>query len=147
MTPGEKGRILAIEDDAAVRGWLAVHLQRAGYQVFAAKTVREARTLTASTKPDVVILDLGLPDGSGLEFLDELRTDESSSALPVVVLTGREPSEVKAPSLRGGAQIFLRKPARGNELLDAVAKLIARSERPVADLFEWQRNQRFGWRG
>ena len=66
MTPGEKGRILAIEDDAAVRGWLAVHLQRAGYQVFAAKTVREARTLTASTKPDVVILDLGLPDGSGL---------------------------------------------------------------------------------
>lgn len=143
----DKGRVLVIEDDPAVRGWLGVQLRRAGYQIFAASTVEEGRTRLLSVRPDVLILDLGLPDGSGLQLLDELRQGESFTHVPVVVLTGREPAEVKAPSLRGGAQVFLRKPARGNELLDAVAKLIARNDRPVADLFEWQRGQRFGWRG
>lgn len=143
----DKGRVLVIEDDPAVRGWLGVQLRRAGYQIFAASTVEEGRTRLLSVRPDVLILDLGLPDGSGLQLLDELRQGESFTHVPVVVLTGREPAEVKAPSLRSGAQVFLRKPARGNELLDAVAKLIARNERPVADLFEWQRGQRFGWRG
>jgi DNA-binding response OmpR family regulator len=147
MTLEDKGRVLVVEDETAVRSWLTIQLRRGGYQPFAAGTVQDARSLMLTTKPDVVILDLGLPDGSGLQFLDELRSEENSAKVPVVVLTGREPSEVKAPSLRGGAQIFLRKPARGVELLNAVAKLVARNERPVADLFEWQRGQRFGWRG
>lgn len=147
MNLDDKGRVLVVEDEPAVRGWLAIQLRRGGYQAFAAGTVEEARVRMSTTKPDVVILDLGLPDGSGLEFLDEMRNEEGSSGVPVVVLTGREPAEVKSPSLRGGAQIFLRKPARGAELLDAIAKLIARNQRPVADLFEWQRSQRFGWRG
>jgi FixJ family two-component response regulator len=62
----------------------------------------------------------------------------------VVVLTGRDPAEVKAPSLRNGAQIFLRKPAREPAILDAVAKLMNAARRPPEDLYDWQQNQRRG---
>jgi DNA-binding response OmpR family regulator len=145
MTTIDKGRILVVEDDPAIRAGIGHQLRRAGYIPFAAATVAEARMRLSNTAVDLVILDLGLPDGSGLDLLTELRDgDVDSARIPVVVLTGRNPAEVKAPSLRGGAQVFLMKPAREAALLDAVAKLMSVSERCPDNLYDWQQSQRRG---
>lgn len=141
----DKGRVLVIEDDPAIRAGLSHQLRRAGYLPFVAATVAEARGRLHNTAVDLIILDLGLPDGSGLDLLSDLRQDGAEhSRTPVVVLTGRDPAEVKAPSLRGGAQVFLRKPAREAAILDAVAKLMSTAERSPDNLYDWQRSQRRG---
>jgi DNA-binding response OmpR family regulator len=137
----DKGRILVIEDDPAIRAGIGHQLRRAGYVSLVAATVAEARARLRNTAIDLIILDLGLPDGSGLDILTELRGDPDSARIPVVVLTGRDPAEVKAPSLRGGAQLFLRKPAREPAILDAVAKLMHVTERTPDNLYDWQRSQ------
>jgi DNA-binding response OmpR family regulator len=140
----EKGRVMVIEDDHAIRSGIAHQLGRAGYIAFIAATIAEARARLRNTLVDLIILDVGLPDGSGLDLLEELRADEDLARIPVVVLTGRDPSEVKTPSLRKGAQLFLRKPAREAAILDAVAKLLHSGGRPPDDLYDWQRNAKRG---
>lgn len=140
----EKGRVLVIEDDPAIRAGIAHQLRRAGYLSFVAATVAEGRLRLHNTAVDLLILDLGLPDGSGLDLLTELRNSQDSSRIPVVVLTGRDPAEVKAPSLRGGAQLFLQKPAREAAILDAVAKLLNVSTRTPDNLYDWQRSHARG---
>ena len=141
----DKGRVLVVEDDPAIRAGISHQLRRAGYLPFVAATVAEARVRLRNTAVDLILLDLGLPDGSGLDLLNDLRQDDAEHArIPVVVLTGRDPAEVKAPSLRGGAQVFLRKPAREAAILDAVAKLMGASERTPDNLYDWQRSQRRG---
>lgn len=141
----DKGRILIVEDDPMIRSGIAHQLRRAGYIPFAAATVAEACGRLRNTHVDLVLLDLGLPDGSGLDLLAELRSDEEMAQIPVVVLTGRDPAEVKAPSLRNGAQIFLRKPARESAILDAIVKLMHVSQHRAPDnLYDWQRSNRRG---
>jgi DNA-binding response OmpR family regulator len=139
-----KGRILVIEDDRVIRTVVEHHLGRAGYLSFIAATVAEARVRLRNTAVDLILLDLGLPDGSGLDLLDELRDDEDLSRIPVVILTGSDPAEMKSASLRRGAQLFLRKPAREAEILDAVAKLLNVAERTPGNLYDWQRNAKRG---
>lgn len=135
---------MVIEDDRVIRTVLGHQLGRAGYLAFFAATVAEARVRLRNTEVDLILLDLGLPDGSGLDLLDELRDDEDLARIPVVILTGGDPAEVKAPSLRRGAQLFLRKPAREPAMLDAIAKLLNVSERTPDNLYDWQRNAKRG---
>jgi len=133
-----RGRILVVEDDAEIRTGLAHQLERAGYRVFVATGVKDARLRLRTAVPDLVLLDLGLPDGSGLDLLDELRCDERGELVPVVVLTASDPAESKRPCLRGGAQVFLQKPLRGRELIDAIAKLIAPRGPGRLGPFDWR---------
>jgi two-component system, OmpR family, response regulator len=141
----DKGRILVVEDDPVIRSGIGQQLRRAGYLPFVAATVAEACSRLRNTAVDLILLDLGLPDGSGLDLLAELRSDEEMARIPVVVLTGRDPAEVKAPSLRNGAQIFLRKPARESAILDAIVKLMhVVQDRAPDNLYDWQRSVRRG---
>lgn len=107
-------RILIIEDEAALRRFLAPTLSAQGYQVIQASGAKEGLSLARSHNPDLILLDLGLPDGDGLEVLQEIRT---WSRLPILVISARhrEPEKVKALDL--GADDYLTKPFGAAELL------------------------------
>ena len=106
--------ILLVEDEPELRRFLKVTLEGHGYRYLEATTAREALVLAASRKPELVLLDLGLPDGDGLEVT--LRLREWSSA-PIVVISARGRELDKIAALDNGADDYLTKPFGVGELL------------------------------
>ena len=106
--------MLVIEDDAQIRRFLRISLSAEGYHVSEASSGGEGLTLAARAHPDIVILDLGLPDVEGLEVLEDLR---EWTQVPVMVLTVRDSEEEKVELLDAGADDFLTKPFGTQELL------------------------------
>jgi DNA-binding response OmpR family regulator len=106
--------VLAIEDDADIRQLLRALLGREGYDVSEAATGREGLRVFHQARPDVVILDVGLPDLDGWEVLERIR---DMSDAPVLVLTARSSERDKVRGLNGGADDYLTKPFSRVELL------------------------------
>ena len=106
--------VLAIEDDADIRQLLRALLGRAGYLVTEASSGREGLRLFHQARPDVVILDVGLPDLDGWQVLERIR---DMSDAPVLVLTARSSERDKVRGLNGGADDYLTKPFSRVELL------------------------------
>jgi len=111
---GDNGLILLIEDEPQMRRFLRITLQGQGYQLIEAVTGHEGLTQVATRKPDVVLLDLGLPDIDGLEVTARLR---EWSQVSVIVLSAREQEEDKIKALDAGADDYLTKPFSAGELL------------------------------
>ena len=109
-----KYRILLIDDEPAIQFGFARYLTKVGYEVCGALSLREAREALLSTRFDAVLLDLGLPDGSGFEWISELR--EHHSDLPIIVITGIGDIPTAVESMRRGADNFLTKPVNMGEL-------------------------------
>jgi len=107
-------RILVIDDEQAIRRFLRVSLKAHGHQVFEAETGEEGLAVAASQRPDVVILDLGLPDMDGVEVTQKLR---EWTRTPVIVLSVRDQEETKVAVLDAGADDYLTKPFGVRELL------------------------------
>lgn len=107
-------RVLVIEDDSQIRRFLRISLSAEGYHVSEASSGSEGLTLASRAHPDIVILDLGLPDVEGLEVLEALR---EWTQVPVMVLTVRDSEEEKVELLDAGADDFLTKPFGTQELL------------------------------
>jgi len=107
-------RLLVVEDDAAIRAMLQSTLAVEGFEVRTAVSVSEARALLRHAAPDAVLLDLGLPDGDGLDLLRELRRDQ---AIPVLVVSARHQETEKVKLLDAGADDYLTKPFSVGELL------------------------------
>ena len=112
MNKGTK--VLIVDDEAPIRKFLRLSLEGEGYQVQEAVDAAEALRAIAALRPDVVILDLGLPDMDGLEVLRRVR---EWSQLPVIVLTVRDDEETKVRALDAGADDYLTKPFGVPELL------------------------------
>jgi two-component system KDP operon response regulator KdpE len=110
----DKGLILLIEDEPQMRRFLRITLQGHGYRLVEATTGQEGLTQVAVRNPDVVLLDLGLPDIDGLEVTKRLR---EWSQVPVIVLSAREQEEDKIRALDAGADDYLTKPFGAGELL------------------------------
>jgi len=106
--------ILLIEDERQMRRFLRVALQSEKYGVLEAETAADGLSQTATRNPDVVLLDLGLPDMDGLEVIAKLR---EWSAVPVIVISAREQEGDKIKALDGGADDYLTKPFGAGELL------------------------------
>lgn len=106
--------ILVVEDDDALRRSLVMTLKTAGYAAFDAATLAEARRARAHYKPHAIVLDLGLPDGDGLDFIKEIRKVDLT---PIVVLTARDAEALKVASLDAGADDYVTKPFGLEELL------------------------------
>src|SRR3954469_19987101 len=106
--------VLVVEDEPQVRRFLRASLVSRGYRLVEATTVREAQHLATSHVPDVFLLDLGLPDGDGIELTRALR--EWTQA-PIIVLSARGREEDKVHALDAGADDYLTKPFGVNELL------------------------------
>ncbi|HPD15438.1 MAG TPA: response regulator [Planctomycetota bacterium] len=114
---GAKPRVLIIEDEKPIRGFLSASLAGEGHQVVEAETGREGLAQARMWVPEIVILDLGLPDLDGLEVIRELR--EWSQA-PIVILSAREQERDKVAALDAGADDYLTKPFGIRELLARV---------------------------
>ena len=122
-------RILVVEDDAAVRRLVTTTLDMHGYAVREAKTATQALLELSSQAPDLAILDLGLPDGDGVDVIRSLR---GWSALPVIVLSARLEDADKVAALDAGADDYLAKPFGMMELVSRVNALLRRASAPSA---------------
>ena len=110
-----KYKILLVEDEANIQTFVGALLEANGYRIIAAYSCAEAETLYASHMPDLVILDLGLPDRDGTVFLKTLR--DSKDLTPVIVLSARTDEDEKVRALDLGANDYITKPFGTAELL------------------------------
>ena len=106
--------ILVIEDDAQIRRFLRVVLTHEGYSLIEATSAQEGITQVGLRHPDLIILDLGLPDQDGMEVMRDLR---EWTTTPIIVLTARSQEKDKVSALDIGADDYLTKPFGTNELL------------------------------
>jgi two-component system response regulator MprA len=128
-----KQRVLVVDDDAKVRSALARGLALNGYEVEAAENGAGALALAATHRPDVAILDIMLPDMSGLEVCDQLRRARSSPGFPILVLTARDSVPDRVAGLDRGADDYLVKPFAFDELLARLRALLRRTRAVEAD--------------
>jgi two-component system KDP operon response regulator KdpE len=105
--------VLIIEDEHAIRRFLRTALEADGMRVFEAETLQRGLIEAATRKPDLVILDLGLPDGDGIEFIRDVR---QWSQMPIIVLSARTEEHDKIAALDAGADDYLSKPFGIGEL-------------------------------
>ena len=117
-------RILVVEDTREIAEALQDSLEAEGHQVALATKAAHALALVASHKPDILILDLGLPDRDGYEVLSELRA--RGSAVPVLILSARREEADKLQGFRLGADDYVTKPFSRAELLARVGVLLKR---------------------
>ncbi len=109
-----KIKILIVEDDKAVRNLIATTLETQAYQYYTATNGKTAILEAASQKPDIMILDLGLPDMDGVEIIRKVRT---WSNMPIIIVSARSDDQDKIEALDAGADDYLTKPFSVNELL------------------------------
>jgi two-component system KDP operon response regulator KdpE len=118
-------RVLVVDDDRALARALAINLRARGFDVDVALGGREALSSASSRPPDVVVLDLGLPDLDGLEVLEGLR---GWTSVPVIVLSAREDQREKVAALDAGADDYVTKPFGMDELLARVRAAVRRAQ-------------------
>ncbi|WP_017460944.1 response regulator [Dyella ginsengisoli] len=114
-------RVLVIDDEAQIRRFLDIGLRAEGYQVLQAATAEEGLALAATQSPDLVILDIGLPDREGHEVLAELR---QWSQVPVLMLSVRDSEAQKVRALDNGANDYVTKPFGIQELMARLRVLL-----------------------
>jgi two-component system KDP operon response regulator KdpE len=121
--------VLLVEDEPQMRRFLRTALQAHGYQVVECGTAREALAHAAGRNPDLILLDLGLPDGDGLEVTRRIR---QAGRMPIVVLSARGQERDKVAALDLGADDYLTKPFGLQELLARVRVALRHAERGAA---------------
>ncbi|RHZ99740.1 response regulator [Cereibacter sphaeroides] len=122
-------RILIVDDEPPIRRFLRVALEAVGHRVTEAASVREGIDRAALDAPTLVILDLGLPDGDGIEVL---RTVRGWSQVPVIVLSVRSDEAGKVAALDAGAQDYVTKPFATSEFLARIRALLRDRSGPAA---------------
>ena len=116
-----KDRVLIVEDDKNIRKFIQTILEANDYDVIATETGKEAYSLITSRGPDVVILDLGLPDKDGMKILKEVR---AWSNMPIIVVSARDHEKDKVEALDMGADDYITKPFGTSELLARIRAAI-----------------------
>jgi two-component system KDP operon response regulator KdpE len=106
--------VLVVEDEPQMRRFIRASLDSHGYRVVEAERASQATMFATSHNPDLILLDLGLPDGDGLEVTRQLR---EWSKVPIIVISARGREDDKVAALDGGADDYLTKPFSVNELL------------------------------
>lgn len=123
-------RILVVDDEPSIQRTLRINLRARGYDVETVGCGRDALAVLAEAPPDLVILDLGLPDLDGVEVLRRLRT---RSTIPVIVLSARHQSDDKVEALDEGADDYVTKPFSPQEVVLRVAAVLSRSNPQTVD--------------
>ncbi|MEZ5824525.1 MAG: response regulator [Geminicoccaceae bacterium] len=142
-----RGTLLLVDDDPPLRRVMSRHLEREGFQVLVAESLKEAYEVTAETIPDFAVVDLNLGDGHGMELINGLL--EVRQDMRIVVLTGYDSIASSIIATKAGAVGYLAKPVRTEELVAALVGDLAADqdesaiETPMsADRIRWEHIQR-----
>ena len=122
QTVGKSGTVLLVEDDPALRRYLEIVLQRAGYAVFSAADGLEAMKLLLNSTVDVVVTDAIMPNLNGSELCRFVRSSQQLSHLPIVLLSALDPKNAEPEQVNA----FLTKPVSPEDLLYCLASLLKR---------------------
>jgi DNA-binding response OmpR family regulator len=122
-----KSKILIIDDDADLRHALNLRFRANHYDTTYAVDGLSAIAIAQKEKPDVIILDVGLPAGDGFVVLDRLQQNAALANIPVIVLTARDPHSSRQRLINAGATAFFQKPADNVQLLNAVRAVLSPS--------------------
>ena len=120
------GAILVVEDEPITQRLIAANLERAGHRVMRAANVPEAMASIREVVPDLVLLDWILPNATGVSFARQLRTDQRTRDIPIIMLTGRSQESDKVTGLEAGADDYITKPFSTRELLARIKAVIRR---------------------
>jgi len=120
-------RVLIVEDEPDIRELLVFHLEREGYHVTKSKSGAEAVRLAHASPPDLVLLDLMLPEMDGLEVCRRLRRDPVTQAIPIVMLTARGDEVDRVLGLEMGADDYVVKPFSPRELIARIRAVLRRA--------------------
>jgi two-component system KDP operon response regulator KdpE len=125
------GKVLVVEDEVEIRRFIRLSLQAESLVVSEADSVQRGLIEAGTRRPDLVVLDLGLPDGDGIDFIRGLRTGSES---PIIVLSARTTESDKIAALDAGADDYLVKPFGSGELLARVRAQLRRHPRANAEV-------------
>jgi DNA-binding response OmpR family regulator len=116
----DKPKILIVDDDPDLRRGLNLRLRANHYETAYATDGFSAIAMAQKERPDLIILDLGLPAGDGFVVLERLQQNANLSCIPVIILTARDPQSSREQSLRAGATAFFQKPVDNSRLLSTI---------------------------
>ena len=133
-------KILIIDDELQIRRFLKIALEANTYIVLEASTGKEGIYKAATEHPDIVVLDLGLPDMDGLKVLESIR---QWSAIPIIILSVRDDEKGKIAALEAGADDYVTKPFSVNELIARVHVALRHARAPAEDIQEFKNNGLF----
>lgn len=128
--PSPEPTVLVIEDEPEIRRFLRTSLPRQGYRLYEAATGQEGLAQAAARNPDIILLDIGLPDLDGLEIIKQVR---QWTATPIIVLTARDQERVKIQALDLGADDYVTKPFGVGELLARIRVALRHMFRPAEE--------------
>lgn len=131
--------ILIVDDDKKAREIISEYLKISGYEILEAGTIKEAQEAIIKNDPDIVILDVQLPDGYGLDLLDEL--SKLPNKLPVIMMTGFGNIEMAVDAMKNGAHDFLTKPIKKMENIEKSIQRAAEIIRIRQELNHFRKNQ------
>jgi two-component system, OmpR family, phosphate regulon response regulator PhoB len=126
-------KILVVEDERPIRDMIGFGLRRRGFTIIDAENCATARMAVVDQRPDLLIIDWMLPDGSGLELTRQLKRERDTAELPIIMLTARAEEADKVAGLDGGADDYITKPFSPRELLSRVNALLRRTRGGAAD--------------
>jgi DNA-binding response OmpR family regulator len=125
-----KAKILVVDDDVDLVRALRLRLRANDYDIATASDGYAAISTAQRERPDLIVLDLGLPVGDGFVVLERLQSSDSLSGIPVIVLSARDPQANEERALKSGATAFFQKPADNDELLSVIRASLPRDHAP-----------------
>ena len=117
-------QILVVDDDPLMHRLFQHHLESAGYQMVSARTGREALDIATRQPPQLIVMDIMMPDTDGLEALRELKKGDATKAIPVIVITANGHHIARKESETCGAAVFLTKPFSPVQLLTEIRRFL-----------------------
>lgn len=128
----DKKKILIVDDDKDFLRILALQLKTKGYETIAATDAITAISVALEQKPDLILLDIGLPAGDGFTVMSRLASLDSTILTPVIIITGKDPSTFQEQALKAGVVAFMRKPIDINELEAMIRNILELPSQSIA---------------
>jgi len=121
----EKAKILIVDDDPDLRRALNLRLRANHFETSYATDGFSAISMAQKERPDLIILDIGLPAGDGFVVLERLQQNAALSCVPVIVLTARDPQGTRDKIMKAGAIAYFQKPADNSQLLSTIRTVLS----------------------
>lgn len=136
-------KILAVDDERHIVRLVQINLQKEGYEVVTAGNGREALEKVKSEKPDLIVMDVMMPEMDGFEALEHLKADEVTAKIPVIMLTAKAQDADVFSGWQKGADLYLTKPFNPSELLTFVKRIFANQAEGDEQTFAIDENDTF----